>query len=337
MARYPPPVVIDEIQHAPELLSYIQVAVDAQPGNGRYVLTGSHQLSLHQAVSQSLAGRTAMLYLLPFSIAELTSEGLGLKRMEDYLYQGFLPRIYDQKQRPTPAWSNYYKTYVERDVRQLINLKDVLLFEKFLRLLAGRTGQLINYAALAGDVGVSAQTIQHWLSILEASFIVFRLSPYYENFGKRLIKSPKYYFTDVGLLSFLLGIETPEQAARDPLLGQMFENLVVLDVVKHLYNQGKPANVFFYRDSNGLEADLLVQQGRDLMPMEIKSSATYRPALLKSLSRIAALSERMKHPTLVYNGDSLTFSNGIRALRFDQLAEGLGKEAPKPSSSHKRK
>lgn len=323
LARHRPPVIFDEIQRVPELLSYIQAEVDGQPGNepgnGRYVLTGSHQLSLREALSQSLAGRTALLYLLPFSIAELGNAGMNLPRMEDYLYQGFLPRIYDQQQRPTPAWSNYYQTYVERDVRQLINLKDALLFEKFLRLLAGRSGQLMNHSSLAGDVGVSVSSIQHWLSILEASFVVFRLPPYFENFGKRVIKSAKYYFTDVGLLSFLLGIESPEQVARDPLIGQIFENLVVMDVVKNLYNSGKQANLFFYRDSNGLEADLLLPRGRDLIPVEIKSSATYRPELLKGLLRITALSPRMQTPTLIYAGNSLDFSNGVRALRFDDL------------------
>lgn len=320
LARHQPPVILDEIQRVPELLSYIQAEVDAQPGNGRYVLTGSHQLSLREALSQSLAGRTALLYLLPFSIAELRNADIVLPRMEDYLYQGFLPRIYDQQQRPTPAWSNYYQTYVERDVRQLINLKDALIFEKFLRLLAGRAGQLMNISSLAGDVGVSIPSIQHWLSILEASFVLFRLPPYFENFGKRVIKSPKYYFTDVGLLSFLLGIETPEQVARDPLVGHIFENLVVMEVVKTLHNSGKQANLFFYRDSNGLEADLLLPKGRDLIPVEIKASTTYRPELLKGLTRVAALSSRMKTPTLVYAGDSLTFSNGVRALRFDALA-----------------
>ena len=169
---------------------------------------------------------------------------------EDYIYQGFLPRIYDQNQRPTPAYSNYYQTYVERDVRQLINLKDYSLFEKFIKLLAGRVGQLMDYTSLANDVGVTSKTIKHWLSILEASFVVYKLSPYFESFGKRVVKSPKYYFIDTGLLSFLLGIEKPEQVSRDPLVGQLFENLVVLECLKTRYNQGKLSNLYYYRDSN---------------------------------------------------------------------------------------
>lgn len=320
LAQYPGKVIFDEIQRLPELLSYLQVAVDNQHENGRYVLTGSHQLALREAIAQSLAGRTAILHLLPFSIAELVDSDLGFINAEDYIYQGFLPRIYDQQQRPSTAYANYYQTYVERDVRQLINLKDVAQFQKFMKLVAGRVGQLMDYSSLAGDVGVSATTIKHWLSILEASFILYKLPPYFENFGKRVIKTPKYYFIDTGLLCFLLGIENPHQVARDPLIGQLFENLVVIDVLKNFYNKGKLDNLYFFRDSNGLEADLLLQQGRQLMPIEIKSSSTYKPELLKGLKRIIELSPKMAHAHLVYSGDAMQFSNGINAIRFDELA-----------------
>ncbi len=319
LAHYSGKLILDEIQRVPELLSYVQVAVDQNPVNGQFVLTGSHQLALREAITQSLAGRTAILHLLPFSIAELKASDLGFDRYEQYLYQGFLPRIYDQQQRPTQAYSNYYQTYVERDVRQLINLKDAVQFEKFIKLLAGRVGQLMDFTSLAGDVGVSANTVKHWLSILESSFIVYKLPPYFENFGKRVIKSPKYYFTDTGLLCFLLGIENSQQVARDPLIGQLFENLVVMDFVKNLYNRGKLANLHFYRDSNGLEVDLLFQQGRGLVPMEIKSSATYKPELLKGLKRIMELSPLMGDGYLIYAGESYSFSNNIQALHFDRL------------------
>lgn len=323
LAQYPGKVIFDEIQRLPELLSYLQVAVDNQRENGRYVLTGSHQLALREAIAQSLAGRTAILHLLPFSIAELVDNHLGFAKAEDYIYQGFLPRIYDQQQRPSTAYANYYQTYVERDVRQLINLKDVAQFQKFMKLVAGRVGQLMDYSSLAGDVGVSATTVKHWLSILEASFILYNLPPYFENFGKRVIKTPKYYFIDTGLLCFLLGIENPAQVARDPLIGQLFENLVVIDVVKNFYNKGKLDNIYFFRDSNGLEADLLLQQGRQLMPIEIKSSSTYKPELLKGLKRILELSPQMMNAHLVYAGDAMEFSNGINAIRFDELASRL--------------
>ena len=320
LAQYSGKVIFDEIQRLPELLSYLQVAVDNQRENGRYVLTGSHQLALREAIAQSLAGRTAILHLLPFSIAELVDNDLGFVKAEDYLYQGFLPRIYDQQQRPSTAYANYYQTYVERDVRQLINLKDVAQFQKFMKLVAGRVGQLMDYSSLAGDVGVSATTIKHWLSILEASFILYKLPPYFENFGKRVIKTPKYYFIDTGLLCFLLGIENPQQVARDPLIGQLFENLVIIDVLKNIYNKGKLDNLYFFRDSNGLEADLLLQQGRQLIPIEIKSSSTYKPELLKGLKRIMELSPQMANAHLVYSGDAMQFSNGINAIRFDELA-----------------
>ncbi len=320
LAQYSGKVIFDEIQRLPELLSYLQVAVDNQRENGRYVLTGSHQLALREAIAQSLAGRTAILHLLPFSIAELVDNDLGFVKAEYYLYQGFLPRIYDQQQRPSTAYANYYQTYVERDVRQLINLKDVAQFQKFMKLVAGRVGQLMDYSSLAGDVGVSATTIKHWLSILEASFILYKLPPYFENFGKRVIKTPKYYFIDTGLLCFLPGIENPQQVARDPLIGQLFENLVIIDVLKNVYNKGKLDNLYFFRDSNGLEADLLLQQGRQLMPIEIKSSSTYKPELLKGLKRILELSPQMANAHLIYSGDAMQFSNGINAIRFDELA-----------------
>jgi len=319
LARYPTRVILDEIQRVPELLSYLQVIVDEKKENGQFVLTGSHQLALRDAINQSLAGRTAILNLLPFSISELRDGEIRFDKVEDYIYQGFLPRIYDQKQRPTPAYSNYYQTYVERDVRQLINLKDLSQFEKFIKLLAGRVGQLMDYASLAGDVGVSSNTIKHWLSILEASFIVYKLSPYFENFGKRVIKAPKYYFTDTGLLCFLLGIENSQQVSRDPLVGQLFENLVVMDLVKNLYNQGKSASIYFYRDSNGMEVDIVFQRGRNLIPIEVKSSSTYKPELLKSLKRFVEISNAIESGFLVYAGDPFSFSNNIKAIRFDHM------------------
>ena len=319
LAQFPGRVILDEIQRVPALLSYIQVIVDESPQNGRFVLTGSHQLALREAITQSLAGRTSILNLYPFSIAELRDAGIVFNTPWDYIYQGFLPRIYDQNQRPTQAYSNYYQTYVERDVRQLINLRDLSVFEKFIKLLAGRVGQLMDYSSLANDVGVSATAIRQWLSILEASFVVFKLSPYYENFGKRVVKSPKYFFTDTGLLAFLLGIEKSDQVARDPLIGQMFENLVVIECLKIRANQGKTPNLYFFRDSNGNEVDILFESGRDLIAIEVKSSATYRQELLKGLKRLRGLTANVKQSYLVYSGEPFAFSDDITALRYDQV------------------
>lgn len=220
--RYPGRIIFDEIQRVPELLSYLQAIVDNRQGNGHYVLTGSHQLQFRASVRQSLAGRTGILHLLLLSIAELDAVNIKFNSFHEYVFQGFLPRIYDQNQRPHIAYANYYQTYVERDVRQLIQLKNTALFEKFIKLLAGRVGQIINYQSLSNDVGVDSKTIKQWLSIMEASFVVFKLPPYFENFGKRVIKSPKYYFTDTGLLAYLLDIEKAEQLVRDPLIGNIF-------------------------------------------------------------------------------------------------------------------
>lgn len=318
--QFTAPVIFDEIQRVPALLSYLQVAVDHKKGTGHYVLTGSHQLSLRQAIGQSLAGRTAILNLLPLSIHELSNAGITFSRHEDYCYRGFLPRIYELDQRPTVALANYYQTYVERDVRQLIQLKDASLFEKMLKLLAGRVGQVFDYTSLSNDVGVDSKTIRNWMSILEASFIIFKLPPYFENFGKRIIKSPKYYFTDVGLLCYLLGIREPEQIRRDPLTGQIFENLVVMECLKTRYNQGKMADLYFYRDSKGNEVDIISPTGRKLTAIEIKSAATFSKDQLKGLYTLKKTAEEaIAFNYMVYSGQPYTLSNNITVINYTEI------------------
>jgi len=324
LAELPKQVIIDEIQRVPELLSHIQVDVDERRTNGCYLLTGSHQLSLREAISQSLAGRTAILHLLPFSIAELNNGGVRTNSFESAAFTGFLPRVHEQKQRPASAYANYYQTYVERDVRQLIQLKEATLFEKTLKLLAGRTGQVVDYSSLANDVGVDAKTIRHWISILEASFILFKLPPYFENFGKRVIKSPKYYFTETGLLCHLLGIREPSQITRDPLVGAIFENLVVMECAKSLYNRGLPAELYYFRDAKGNEVDLLIPEGRQLKALEIKSAATFKMDKLKGLRRIRALAPNVVACHLIYNGEKKNLSDNTTALNFREIDEIFG-------------
>ena len=316
LAQYPIKTIFDEIQRAPHLISYLQGMVDESGQVGQFVLTGSHQLELRAAITQSLAGRTGILHLLPFSIAELAAAKITFDSFEEYIFTGFLPRVYDQNQRPNTAYSNYYQTYIERDVRQIIQLKDASLFDKFMRLLAGRSGQVINYQSLGSDVGVDGKTIKEWLSILEASFVIFKLSPYFENFGKRVIKSPKYYFVDTGLLSYLLGIEKPEQVTRDPLVGQLFENMIVLEALKTRYNQGRSPNLYFYRDSHGNEIDLLYASGRKLVGMEIKSSATFTRHFKKMLLRFSEKQQPLESSYVIYNGDERQFSDGVHAINF---------------------
>jgi len=321
LRRHGRQVIFDEIQRAPQLLSYLQGIVDEDGGNGMFVLTGSHQLELREAVSQSLAGRTGMLYLLPLAIPELAAADLQLDSFEEYLLHGFLPRVHAQKQRPRVAYASYYQTYVERDVRQLIKLKDATLFEKFVKLLAGRVGQLINYDSLGNDVGIDAKTVRHWLSILEASFVIFKLPPYFENFGKRIIKSPKYYFTDTGLLCYLLGIEEASQVTRDPLVGNLFECLVVLEAMKSRFNQGRSPNLWFFRDNHGNEIDLLHDAGRKLLGIEIKSSSTYNSSFKNSLLRFREKVSPLERSCIVYNGDRRSFSDGIEAIPYSRTHE----------------
>lgn len=323
LQRHPGNTILDEIQRAPQLLSYLQGIVDAEQRNGRFVLTGSHQLELRAAITQSLAGRTGLLHLLPLSIHELETADIRFNRFEDYIHQGFLPRIHDQHQRPYIAYANYYQTYVERDVRQLISLKDASLFEKFVKLLAGRIGQILNLQSLANDVGVDGKTIKNWLSILEASFIVFKLPPYFENFGKRVIKSPKYYFADTGLLAYLLDIEEPAQITRDPLIGQMFENLVVLEALKARFNRGKAPNLYFFRDSHGNELDLIYKSGHQLTGVEIKAAATWNSSFKKELLRFNAELKPLACRYVIYSGEPITFSDGVQVLHYTRVKDAL--------------
>ena len=321
LKRYSNKVIFDEIQRAPHLLSYLQGMVDERSENGQFVLTGSHQLELRAAITQSLAGRTGVLHLLPLTISELRAANIKFEEFEDYLFNGFMPRVYDQQQRPNTAYANYYQTYLERDVRQLINLKDVSLFEKFIKLLAGRVGQLINYQSLSNDVGVDSKTIKHWLSILEASFVVFKLPPYFENFGKRVIKTPKYYFTDTGLLCYLLDIENVKQVRRDPLIGNMFENLVALEALKTRYNQGHTSNLYFFRDSAGNEIDILFKSGRDLVGIEIKAASTWHHRFKKGLAHFSENNSPLKQSIIAYSGEYIEFSDGVVATPYDRIAE----------------
>ena len=317
--QYPTPVIIDEIQRVPELLSYIQVHVDEKRQNGLYILTGSQQLNLNAAITQSLAGRTALLTLLPFSIEELQQYDLTDFSRDNYLHHGFMPRVYDQQQQPGMAYRNYLQTYVERDIRQLINLKDLALFEKFLRLLAGRIGQIINLNSLANDTGVSATTLSNWLSVLEASYIIYRLNPYYENFGKRVIKSPKLYFIETGLACYLLGIEDEKQLARDPLLGNLFENMVVMEAIKNRFNKGLDPNLYFFRDSNQNEVDLILKRGSDLIPIEIKASQSWNKRFAKNLHKFNTLSGGAMG-CVIYGGDqSFKFENTVEVSGFSSF------------------
>lgn len=314
-SRYPGPLILDEIQRVPELLSYIQVLSDAEGAEGRFILTGSHQASLQEAIAQSLAGRTAVLTLLPLSLAELGDRCAGDSR-ETILHRGFLPRIHARGQEPTGAYRSYFQTYVERDLRFLLLVKDLSKFEMFLRLLAGRAGRLFVASSIAGEIGVSYKTVQDWVSVLEASYIVFRLQPYHSSYGKRLVKTPKLYFTEPGLAVYLLGIETPDQLGRDPLFGSLFENMVVSEAVKARLHRGRDPNVYFFRDSNGNEVDLLLDRRPAPCPVEIKSSRTLHKDLFKGLRTFHGLNPDSPPGWVIYSGDLESSGDGPGFLNF---------------------
>ncbi len=302
-ADNPNGVILDEIQRVPDLISYIQVIVDKAQKPGMFILTGSHQLQLHEAISQSLAGRTAILDLYPFSLHELSCLKMD-KSLDQMLLDGFFPAIYSKKMNSTLVHRNYIKTYLERDVRQILNIKNLDSFQRFIQLCAGRIGGVLSIEGLSNDVGMTSATIKNWLSVLGASFITQTLQPYYENFGKRVIKSPKLYFADVGQASYLLGLEEATQVSRDRLRGSLFENLVLLELIKSYKNSGKEPYLYYYRDNHQNEVDIIVKVRHALIPIEIKSTSTFNISLLNNLRFYQSLvGERMPMGFLVYAGE----------------------------------
>jgi uncharacterized protein len=323
LEQFPDGAILDEIQRAPQLLSYIQPLVDNRDEKGLFILTGSHQVELQETVSQSLAGRTALLTLLPMTLLELKGAGFDLS-INEWLLKGGYPRIYKDGLDPTKAYRNYFQTYVERDLRQLIQVKDLMQFERFIQILAGRIGQIVNMEEVGGEVGISSHTVKQWISILEASFIVFRLPPYFENFGKRTIKSPKIYFNDVGLASYLLGIQNETQITRDPLRGNLFENAIILELKKHRLNLGLGPSLFYYRDVQKNEVDVLFKKGHELIPIEIKSSKTYHSEFTKNLQFFQSIAkERTKEAFLVYAGEAEQKVHSTRILNFKNSTKAI--------------
>jgi len=307
----PDGAILDEIQNVPDLTSYIQVRVDDLGKEGLYVLTGSRQFELMESISQSLAGRTALLKLLPFSFEEIGSRYPGLSN-DDYMYRGFYPRIYDKNLVPSQALADYYTTYVERDLHQIKSIHNLSLFNRFIRLCAGRVGQLLNLSSLASDTGISHTTAHDWLSILKASYIVFTLEPFFVNIGKRLVKSPKLYFYDTGLASNLLGIEEPAHVAYHPLRGNLFENMAVMEILKFRFNRGRSNNLFFFRDSKGNEIDLMYSIANKIIPIEIKSAETITKEFFKGFKYFDEnISTDAPIKCIIYGGDREEVRSGV--------------------------
>lgn len=316
--QHPEGMLLDEVQNAPALLSYIQGIVDENPDR-RYILSGSSQFSMLKKVSQSLAGRTAVFELLPLSYNEVREQAVK-KSLDDLLFDGFYPAIYAGKNTAAYLYPNYVKTYLERDVRDLLHVKDMMQFRTLLRLCAGRIGSLFNATELSNEVGVSSNTIKSWLSVLQASYIIMLLPPYFENTRKRLTKTPKLYFIDPGLACYLLGIESPQQLARDKMRGPLFENYIVSECLKYRYNRAKENNLFFYRDSHQNEVDLLLKQGDNFSSVEIKSAQTYNRAFEKGLKVIdSVFDERIKSKTIIYAGEFENTAGDIQLINYKNM------------------
>lgn len=309
-------LIIDEIQRVPELTSAIQARIDEKRNEaGRFILTGSHQTKLFEAVAQSLAGRTSVLSLFPPDLAELAPQADALST-DELLLRGFMPDLWTKRMNPTRFYRNYYATYVERDLRQISAITDLAGFDRFVRLLAGRVGQVVNLSAMTSETGFSSTTLGGWLSILEASYLVFRVHPDAATPSRRLVKSPKIYFTETGLAAYLLGISTPEQMSRDPLRGNLFENMVVADVFKRRHHGGREPAIGYLRTRDGFEIDLILREGRDTRPVEIKSASTWNGKFQKALSRYSSEVAGYVSPTVVYDGEDYEFSDGVSAVNF---------------------
>ena len=324
--RFPEPVIIDEIQRVPELLSTVQVRIDKNQKKGQYLITGSQQISLKSSITQSLAGRTAIVQMLPLSISELYSANIKLDR-DSQLVSGFMPFLYAESgHSPFEYYKNYVNTYLERDIVQIAAVHDLIRFEKFMRLLAGRVGQLVNNSALATEVGVSSTTIGSWLSVLEASHVIYTLKPWFKNRNSQVVKTPKIYFCDTGLISYLLGIETPEQMIRDPLLGNVFENFVVIEALKTRLNLGLEPNLYFFRNSNGLEIDLILQEQNKLKLFEIKSGKSLNDEFCRNMKNFSAkynediVSDSTKG-TVIYSGETYESYKDFGFYNFSNIPQ----------------
>lgn len=317
--NYGTKLIIDEVQYVPKLLSHIQVIVDRSDKKGQFILTGSQNFLLMENISQSLAGRVAIYNLLPFSTDELKQAGKENSDYDTYLYKGFYPRIYKEKLNATDWLKNYVQTYLERDVRKLSNVGDLIKFQQFLKICAGRCGQLINYSELGNQLGITYHTAQNWLSVLEASFIVFRLSPYYNSFNKRIIKSHKLYFFDTGLASYLLGINSVEQLKTHYAKGALFENLIISEIIKKNNNSGTNPNIWFWRDSAGNEVDCIVESGNRVYAAEIKSGKTINSDFFKGLEYWKKISPE-SDALLIYGGNEDQQRTGSKIISWKNIA-----------------
>ena len=320
LGRYANGAVIDEVQRCPALFSYLQTQVDHDGRMGQFVLTGSQQFGLLSHITQTLAGRVGLIQLLPFSLRELQDAAASIGSIDELLWRGLYPPIHDRGLAPEQWFANYVMTYLERDIRQIIELRNLSLFQRFLKLCAARCGQLLNMSSLANDCGVTHKTIGAWLSVLEASYVVFMLQPHHQNFGKRLVKTAKLYFHDTGLAAHLMGIRDTAHLSIHSARGALFENFVVSELLKNRFNQGLASNLYFWRNNTGEEVDVLIEQGETLMPVEIKSGQTFNPDFLTGLHKWARYAGPVAQPAhLVYGGAGNMTRSGVSVHSWREL------------------
>lgn len=318
LKQYKKGLILDEVQNVPELLSYIQVVVD-EDETAKFILTGSSNFALMESVTQSLAGRSAVFSLLPLSHQEL-GEQIQKTDTNELILKGGYPAVWGKGFPVQDVSRNYYNTYVERDVRQLLKIKEINHFQTFIKLCAGRIGTELNASNLSNEVGVSAPTIKEWISVLEASYILFRLPPFFRNIGKRLVKSPKIYFCDTGLACFLLGIENETQLETHPLRGNLFENMVVLEFLKNRFNQGKNSNLYFYKDKSQNEVDLIEENGMKLNAYEIKSAKAFTKSFTKGLDYLRKIiGNDVVSTQVIYDGEHTIFSEENGMINFRNI------------------
>lgn len=315
-------LIIDEVQNVPELFSYIQVIVDEKRNNGMFILTGSNNFLLLEKISQSLAGRVAIFHLFPFSLKELENTKYNQKKYEDYILNGFYPRLYDQELLPEEIYPSYIQTYIERDVRKIININDLRVFQQFIRICAGRIGQLINFSSIGNELGIDHKTIKRWFSILETSFIIYFLHPWHKNFNKRIVKTPKLYFYDTGVASSLLKIKSTEQLDTHFAKGALFENLIINEIIKNNLNQGSTLEIYFWRDNIGNEIDLIISEGNHYKPVEIKSGKTIHESFFKGLKYINKISSsKPENSYLIYGGIEHQKRTDVEIIPWNSLDE----------------
>lgn len=331
LARFPDGAVLDEVQRAPDLFSYLQTRVDEDGRTGLFVLTGSQEFDLLAGITQSLAGRVALVRLLPFALAELQQAERAPDRLEDLLFQGLYPPIYDRGLNPAVWYGNYVRTYVEQDVRRMVNVRDLGSFQRFVRMCAGRCGQLLNLSSLADDCGVTHNTAKAWLSVLEASYLVYLLRPHQRSFDKRLVKSPKLYFYDPGLAAWLLGVQTPDQLATHPLRGGLFETWALSELLKARYNRALEENLYFWRDYAGHEVDLLIDRGLELVPVEVKSGQTVNRDFFTGLERWREIAgDAAGRGWLVYGGDRRESRTEVEVVPWRSIGALTGSPDEQP-------